>query len=123
MNKTRAATQAMANLPKTNRPPQRPFETAAPRESSAKRGYGPRWQRYRKFFLQNNPFCVACTRLGKITVAEEVDHIVPVLSASDPNFWASSNHQPLCSLCHKVKTATDIRQRLTRRTGEGGSNL
>ena len=42
------------------------------RGSSAQRGYGSRWRRYRIWFLKHHPVCAVCGRLASV-----VDHIVP----------------------------------------------
>lgn len=85
------------------------------RESSARRGYSYRWQKYAKGYLAAHPICLHCEQAGRSTLASLVDHIIPVLSGeSDPNFWPASNHQPLCRRCHARKTAKDIQLGLTR---------
>ena len=35
-------------------------------------------QRRNKRFLQDNPLCVMCEAEGRVSVAEEVDHIIPL---------------------------------------------
>jgi len=85
------------------------------RGSSASRGYGGRWRRYRLRFLKAHPLCVY-QRLGKpcMRPATVVDHIVPVKGPHDPNFWKTGNHQPLCHVCHNLKTSRDSKARLWR---------
>lgn len=77
--------------------------------SAAKRGYGSRWQRASKRYLQSHPLCAKCAKDGRYTKATVVDHIVP--HRGDPAlFWDESNWQPLCKPCHDHKTLTeDIR--------------
>ena len=77
------------------------------RGSSASRGYGGRWRKYRAVFLREHPLCVACQRAGRLTAALHVDHITPVDGDSDPLFWDESNHQGLCASCHSQKTAKE----------------
>lgn len=79
------------------------------RGSSAARGYGGRWQRYRPGYLSRpeNALCRMCERVGRIEPATDIDHIVPVSGPDDPLFWEASNHQPLCHGCHARKTATE----------------
>ncbi len=84
------------------------------RGSASERGYDARWHKYAKWYLDRHPLCVLCEKAGKTRGATLVDHIVPVSSADDPLFWVESNHQALCSPCHRVKTAKDKRQGLTR---------
>ena len=64
------------------------------RGSAAKRGYGSRWQKYRRVYLINHPFCVECEKEDTITLATVVDHIVPHKGSLEL-FWDESNHQPL----------------------------
>lgn len=67
--------------------------------TTAQRGYGGRWQRARRFFLQRNPLCVFCKEKGRIELATVVDHIEP--HKGDPVlFWKYSNWQGLCKPCH-----------------------
>ena len=47
------------------------------RAHAAERGYGAKWQRERRKFLESNPFCVKCYEEGHITMATVVDHIKP----------------------------------------------
>lgn len=70
-----------------------------PRQTAAQRGYDSRWRRYRERFLAENPFCVYCQRLGRVTAATVVDHVVP--HRGDRGlFWDPNNHQGLCKPCH-----------------------
>lgn len=76
-------------------------------KTTAERGYGGRWQRYRLVFLERNPLCVMCQKLGKVTAATVVDHIVDH-RGDQTLFWDSAgNWQPLCKPCHSAKTAAD----------------
>jgi 5-methylcytosine-specific restriction protein A len=96
---------------------QRYQEIDARRESSSKRGYGSKWQNYRRHWLRLRPLCgdrdegnsvehSQCVRQARITAASDVDHIVP--HRGDKRlFWDSSNHQSLCSACHSAKTARE----------------
>ena len=47
------------------------------RAYASERGYGSKWQRERRKFLESNPFCVKCYEEGHITMATVVDHIKP----------------------------------------------
>ena len=75
---------------------------------AAERGYGAKWQRERRKFLESNPFCVKCYEEGHITMATVVDHIVPH-RGDQKLFWDRSNWQPLCEHHHNVKTMTEDR--------------
>lgn len=74
----------------------------------AERGYGAKWQRERRKFLEGNPFCVKCYEEGHITMATVVDHIKPH-RGDQKLFWDRSNWQPLCEHHHNVKTMTEDR--------------
>lgn len=71
------------------------------RESSAKRGYGYKWQQAREGFLRANPLCVLHEKLGRLVPATVVDHIVPH-KGDRALFWDRANWQPLCKQCHDV---------------------
>ena len=70
---------------------------------AAKRGYGSRWQKASKAFLQSHPLCAECLKQGRYTKATVVDHIVPH-RGDQKLFWDRSNWQPLCKACHDRKT-------------------
>lgn len=78
------------------------------RAHASERGYGAKWQRERKKFLESNPFCVKCYEEGHITMATVVDHIIPH-RGDQKLFWDRSNWQPLCEHHHNVKTMTEDR--------------
>lgn len=86
------------------------------RPTAAERGYGRRWQRYARRFLDDNPLCVRCLAMNRTEPARCVDHIEPVTDASDPLFWDPTNHQALCLSCHSVKTMTEDRSKGRRRS-------
>lgn len=62
-----------------------------------------RWRALRASFLAIEPLCVQCARVGRVTAAEEVDHITP--HRGDLTlFWNVDNLQSLCASCHSAKT-------------------
>lgn len=73
------------------------------RASAAKRGYGREWQRRRRAYLMQNPLCVDCRAIGKLTAATEVDHVTPH-RGDEQLFWAWDNLQGLCKSHHSRKT-------------------
>ena len=75
--------------------------TAAGRESQSLYWSRP-WRRARLAYLAAHPLCVACTAAGRVTAAEEVDHITPV--ANGGAAWDEANLQSLCKSCHSAKT-------------------
>lgn len=83
------------------------------RGNPSERGYGAKWQRYRRRFLDGRSLCgqspneereaaYGCLSEGLSTPATEVDHIDPV-SRGGP-FWDPLNHQGLCKTHHSRKT-------------------
>ena len=78
------------------------------RAYASERGYGAKWQRERRKFLDSNPFCVKCYEEGHITMATVVDHIIPH-RGDQKLFWDRGNWQPLCEHHHNVKTMTEDR--------------
>lgn len=98
----KAAPRHRPNFPAARRycPPE-----AKPQSSTA-RGYGYRWQQYRKQFLSVHPLCVQCQVDGRVTGATVVDHITPH-KGNQTLFWGPSNHQSLCKPCHDRKTAAE----------------
>lgn len=73
---------------------------------ASKRGYGSRWQKSSKAYLQSHPLCVECVKLGRYTKATVVDHIVPH-RGDQKLFWDQSNWQALCKSHHDRKTLTE----------------
>ena len=73
--------------------------------SAGGRGYGSRWNKARKRFLEKNPLCAECMKAGCYVRATDVDHIVP--HRGDPVlFWDRGNWQALCHRHHSIKTRT-----------------
>jgi 5-methylcytosine-specific restriction endonuclease McrA len=88
------------------------------RQSAAKRGYGERWNRFRKQLIESfarqgkSLNCAECGRL--IKGSPHFDHIVPVKSADDQRFYDEANIQLLHRSCHGAKTRRDMQQGATR---------
>ena len=81
-------------------------------------GYTSRWDRYSRAFRTRYPVCgdrppgyswtgdsVCVPR----TLADVVDHIRRVTSATDPGFYDVANHQALCHACHNRKRQHESR--------------
>lgn len=66
---------------------------------------GRKLQQRRATHFRLFPLCMACEAKGRVTIATELDHIVPLFKggSDEPENWAG-----LCTECHKVKTATDM---------------
>jgi 5-methylcytosine-specific restriction enzyme A len=78
-----------------------------------------RWRRLRAAMLAEQPLCVRCAQIGRVTVAGVVDHIRPHRGDEDLMYDTafldgrapSSNLQPLCATCHGLKTAAETWRR------------
>ena len=92
----------------------RPGHSRAARASANDRGYDQRWRVYTAWYKRLYPLCGMTSRAKgptgdsvciRTTLASDVDHIVPVVSRDDPEFYNGENHQALCHSCHSKKTA------------------
>ena len=59
--------------------------------------YGSEWQRIRAAYVRRHPFCERCFAEHKLTLVEEVHHILP-LSEGGTN--EEANLMSLCQSCH-----------------------
>ena len=73
--------------------------------SNEERGYGWRWQQWRRMILAEEPLCRICTAGGLTVLATDVDHILPKSKGGTDD---RSNLQPLCHECHSRKTMNEI---------------
>jgi 5-methylcytosine-specific restriction protein A len=78
---------------------------STPGKNAHRRTRGRALQRERQQILAEEPLCRACLEAGRITVAEEIDHIRDDLP--DDEWNARENKQPLCKPCHLAKTARE----------------
>ena len=76
------------------------------RANANARGYNYRWQQTRLGYLRKHPLCVHCQGLGRVTVATDLDHIIPHKGDMD-KFWDRDNWQGLCHSCHSFKTVME----------------
>lgn len=74
------------------------------RPSAAVRGYGSRWRRESKRYLDRHPICEG-RFVCRGNPATQVDHIRPIAGGGD--MWDEGNWQGLCPPCHSHKTATE----------------
>ena len=63
------------------------------------------WRMTRKFYIKANPLCEQCTREGRTTGGQMVDHIKPVSIGGSR--LEQSNLQTLCNSCHNKKSANE----------------
>jgi len=75
------------------------------------RGYDEQWIRLRAWFLRHpeHVACAHCLAAGRVTIAAEVDHIVPFTGPGDPRRLDPRNLQALCVPCHRRKHAAAAR--------------
>lgn len=74
--------------------------------NSSERGYGYRWQMLRNRFIAQHPYCEQCLKEGRITLATDVDHIIPHRGNIEL-LYDEKNLQSLCKACHSRKTASE----------------
>lgn len=88
------------------------------RGSSAERGYGRVWRLQAKAFLAEFPLCgmrpeglppvmSVCYLAGRVTAAEQVDHVVPH-RGDQALFWNRRNWQALCRECGARKSQAGL---------------
>ena len=87
--------------PRLNAPCHQP-----PRPSATQRGYGTAWQRLRKAFLRQRPWCADpfghhAQDGRRAVLAEHVDHVIPLAAGGTSG---EENLQGLCATCHRRKT-------------------
>lgn len=67
------------------------------RDSKSNKRYGRAWKKIRDKYIKTNPLCEECKKHGRLTVAEEVHHILPLSRGGIHN---ESNLMALCKSCH-----------------------
>jgi len=85
--------------------PRRQQDYDRARGSRQARGYDAAWQRCRDSYLAQHPLCEQCEREGRTTVANDVDHVVPIRRGGAR--LDEANLQSLCRSCHVRKTAME----------------
>lgn len=74
---------------------------ATPREK------GRPWRRLRERILSEQPLCVHCERAGRVTLATEVDHRVPLSQGGTDD---RANLDSVCADCHRAKSAREAQR-------------
>ena len=60
-------------------------------------------------WLELHPLCCKCETEGRVTVATDVDHIVPLWAGGADDY--ATNGQSLCRAHHDAKTAAEAGER------------
>lgn len=69
------------------------------------RGYGTYWEKLRRVVLtRDSLLCQPCLNGGRLTVASQVDHIIPKGNGGTDDV---ENLQAICVMCHRLKTARE----------------
>lgn len=89
------------------RTPRIPLQTLA-QGNSDKRLSGKRLQQRRQRILARQPLCVDCEKAGRVTLAQELDHEVPLWEGGPDT---EDNLAPRCIPCHAAKTRREARRR------------
>ncbi|MDZ3745338.1 HNH endonuclease [Pseudoglutamicibacter cumminsii] len=72
------------------------------RDPAINKRYDHRRRKIRNAYIQAHPLCEQCQTQGRVTPAQEVDHIVPL---EDGGTHDEANLQALCKPCHSSKIA------------------
>ena len=83
------------------------------------RGYTAAWSRLSRQWRKLHPLCVYCERMGKVTKADVVDHIVP-LNGDMARLLDPTNLQSLCKRCHDSVKQSEEKQGYLRGAGKDG---
>lgn len=81
--------------------------------SSHERGYGAAWRKLRLLVLRrDNGLCIPCNKVGKLTPAVAVDHIISRANGKKMGLHPShmeqmDNLQSICQVCHDIKSAAE----------------
>lgn len=78
------------------------------RPGATPRTRGRAWIETRARWLRKHPLCLHCQAQGLVSVAEEVDHVIPLWMGGRDD---ETNFQSLCKACHAVKTAGEAKGR------------
>ena len=71
------------------------------RDPNTNQRYGRAWRRIRELYIQAHPICEQCEKEGRLTLAEEVHHILPL---ADGGTHDAENLMALCKSCHSSIT-------------------
>lgn len=72
------------------------------RDPETRKRYGREWRRIRERYIHAHPLCEQCEKDSRLTIAEEVHHILPL---SEGGTHDGQNLMALCKSCHSKITA------------------
>jgi 5-methylcytosine-specific restriction protein A len=86
-----------------------PVHVAQERKENYGNGRGGRpWRRKRDAVMARDKYmCQPCSRTGRITLADEVDHVTPQAEGGTDD---EANLQAICFECHQLKTLAEARR-------------
>lgn len=77
--------------------------------STNQRIRGRKLQTIRRRLFDGQPLCVQCQAKGRVSLATERDHIVPIFRGG---LDTPDNTQALCAACHETKTRSEGSRKL-----------
>jgi len=89
----------------TIKPKVKVIDTKVVKSKVVERERGRPWMRRRQRIMERDGYlCQTCSKSGKVTVAEEVDHIIPLSVGGRDD---DGNLQAICKECHQSKTTAE----------------
>lgn len=82
--------------------------TLTANRNATPRQRGRAWMERRAKWLRAHPLCCDCEAEGRVTTADEVDHVVPLWAGGADD---ESNYRSTCVEHHKQKTAAEAKER------------
>jgi 5-methylcytosine-specific restriction enzyme A len=79
-------------------------EAWAKKPNATKRITGRRLQAMRESLFRRHPLCAECTKLGKVVLATQRDHVIPL---AEGGLDDTTNEQGLCDACHEAKSLAE----------------
>lgn len=68
---------------------------------------GRKLQKFREILFNEQPLCVECLKLDRVSVATIRDHIIPLAEGGED---IPENTQPLCQACSDAKTKEESKR-------------
>jgi len=87
---------------------QRTATLPPPSKAATYRIRGRTLQRIREAHLRERPLCVDCLAQGRVTAAQELDHVTPLAEGGIDSPDPFANRAGRCMSCHKAKTAREL---------------